>query len=225
MRILVIEDDQKIADFISKGLREEGFVVDQAGDGIDGLHLALTESYDVGIFDVMLPGVSGLDIIKKMRGTRINTPVIILSARRHVEDRIKGLQTGADDYLTKPFSFSELLARVQALMRRSSQIIEPTSLSVADLTMDLLTREVIRAGQTIELQPREFSLLQYLMRNSGRAISKTAILEHIWGYNFDPQTNAVDVLVCRLRAKIDKSFSDKLLHTLRGVGYVLKASE
>ena len=225
MRILVIEDDRKISDFIAKGLRESGFAVDQASDGIDGLHLALTEPYDVGIFDIMLPGITGLDIIQKIRASRINTPVIILSARRHVNDRIKGLQTGADDYLTKPFSFSELLARVQALIRRASGTTEPVSLKVSDLSLDLLTREVHRAGQLIELNPREFSLLQYLMQNTGRAVSKTAILEHIWGYNFDPQTNTVDVLVCRLRAKIDRSFNKKLLHTLRGVGYVLKSSE
>lgn len=224
MRILLVEDDEKIATFIAKGLKENGFTVDHAADGIDGLHLALTETYDAGIFDIMLPGIDGLQIIEKMRGSGINMPLIILSARHTVDDRIKGLQTGADDYLVKPFSFSELLTRVQVLIRRSRGTTDPTSLSMADLTLNLLTREVTRAGKSIELQPREFSLLQFLMQNSGKAVSKTAILEHIWGYNFDPQTNAVDVLVCRLRAKIDKHFETKLLHTLRGVGYVLKVS-
>jgi len=224
MRILLVEDDEKIATFIAKGLKENGFTVDHAADGIDGLHLALTETYDAGIFDIMLPGIDGLQIIEKMRGSGINMPLIILSARHTVDDRIKGLQTGADDYLVKPFSFSELLTRVQVLIRRSRGTTEPTSLSMADLTLNLLTRDVTRANQSIELQPREFSLLQFLMQNAGKAVSKTAILEHIWGYNFDPQTNAVDVLVCRLRAKVDKHFETKLLHTLRGVGYVLKVS-
>ena len=223
MRILLVEDDQKIANFIAKGLREAGYTVDHADDGLDGLHLALTESYDANIFDIMLPEVNGLQIIKKMRSSGITTPVIILSARHSVDDRIKGLQTGADDYLIKPFSFSELLARVQALIRRATGATEPTSLKIGDLELDLLSREISRAGQKIELQPREFSLLQYMMQNAGKAISKTAILDHIWGYNFDPQTNVVDVLVCRLRAKIDKDFEPKLLHTLRGVGYVFKA--
>lgn len=224
MRILLVEDDEKIATFIAKGLKENGFTVDHATDGIDGLHLSLTETYDAGIFDIMLPGIDGLQIIEKMRGSGINMPLIILSARHTVDDRIKGLQTGADDYLVKPFSFSELLTRVQVLIRRSRGTTEPTSLSIGDLTLNLLTREVTRSGQNIELQPREFSLLQFLMQNAGKAVSKTAILEHIWGYNFDPQTNAVDVLVCRLRAKIDKHFETKLLRTLRGVGYVLKVS-
>jgi len=224
MRILLVEDDEKIATFIAKGLKENGFTVDHAADGIDGLHLALTETYDAGIFDIMLPGIDGLQIIEKMRGSGINMPLIILSARHTVDDRIKGLQTGADDYLVKPFSFSELLTRVQVLIRRSRGTTEPTSLSMADLTLNLLTRDVTRANQSIELQPREFSLLQFLMQNAGKAVSKTAILEHIWGYNFDPQTNAVDVLICRLRAKVDKHFETKLLHTLRGVGYVLKVS-
>ncbi|WP_300668654.1 response regulator [Desulfoluna sp.] len=223
MRILLVEDDEKIAAFIAKGLKEAGYTVDHAANGTDGLHLALTETYDAGIFDIMLPEIDGLQIIETMRGSDINMPLIILSARHRVDDRIKGLQTGADDYLVKPFSFSELLTRVQALIRRSRGTTDPTSLSMADLTLNLLTREIVRAGRDIELQPREFALLQFLMQNAGKAISKTAILEHIWGYNFDPQTNTVDVLVCRLRAKIDKEFPEKLLHTLRGVGYVLKA--
>lgn len=225
MRILLIEDDNKIADFISKGLKESGYTVDKTDNGIDGLHLVLTESYDLGIFDIMLPGIDGLEIIKKMRSSGKNLPVLVLSARHSVEDRVKGLESGADDYLVKPFSFSELLARVQALIRRSKGQTEPTELNVEDISLNLLTREVVRAGQKIDLQPREYSLLQFLMQNTGRAISKTAILEHIWGYNFDPQTNAVDVLVHRLRSKIDKDFQNKLLHTLRGVGYVLKGEE
>ncbi len=224
MRILLVEDDEKIAAFIAKGLKESGYTVDHAADGIDGLHLALTETFDAGIFDIMLPGIDGLQIIETMRGSGINMPLIILSARHSVDDRIKGLQTGADDYLVKPFSFSELLTRVQALIRRSRGTTDPTNLSMADLTLNLLTREVGRAGRNIELQPKEFSLLQFMMQNAGKAVSKTTILEHIWGYNFDPQTNTVDVLVCRLRAKIDKEFPKKLLHTLRGVGYVLKVS-
>lgn len=222
MRILVIEDDNKISNFIAMGLKEDGFAVDQAENGIDGLHLALTEPYDLGIFDIMLPKISGLEIIEKIRSSGINMPVIILSARRHVQERVTGLQTGADDYLTKPFSFSELLARVQALLRRASETAAPSSLRAGGLKMDLLTREVFREGKTIELQPKEFSLLRYLMQNPGRAVSKTAILEHVWGYNFDPQTNAVDVLVCRLRSKMDKEFDHKMLITLRGVGYALK---
>ncbi len=223
MRILLIEDDQKIANFIARGLRETGHTVDHAADGLDGLDLALNENYDAGIFDIMLPKMNGLQIIVKMRESEINMPIIILSARHSVDDRIKGLQTGADDYLVKPFSFSELLTRVQALIRRSTGAPDPTNFEIGDLRLDLLSREVVRAGQRIELQPREFSLLRFMMQNAGKAISKTVILEQIWGYHFDPQTNAVDVLVCRLRAKIDKNFDPKLLHTLRGVGYVLKA--
>lgn len=224
MRLLLIEDDRKIADFVKKGMREAGFAVDYAENGIDGLHLALTESYDVAIFDLMLPGLDGLSIIEKMRKSHIKTPVLVLSAKRSVDDRVKGLHTGADDYLIKPFSFSELLARVQALIRRASDAKEPTRLSVGDLSMDLLGRAVVRGGKSVELMPKEFALLEYLLRNAGKVVSKTAILEHVWDYDFDPQTNPVDVLVCRLRNKIDRDFSFKLLHTLRGVGYVLKSS-
>jgi heavy metal response regulator len=224
MRLLLVEDDRKIADFVSRGLSEAGFAVDRADNGIDGLHLALTEPYDAAVFDIMLPGLDGLAIIQRMREARLKTPVLVLSAKRDVEDRIKGLQTGADDYLTKPFSFSELLARVQALIRRASDSVEPTHLSVGDLKLDLLTRAVRRGDMEIELMPKEFELLHFLMRNVGKVVSKTAILEHVWGYDFDPQTNAVDVLVCRLRGKIDRDFTTKLVHTLRGVGYVLKPS-
>ena len=224
MRILLVEDDLKIASFILKGLKEAGFASDHTTDGEEGLYLALTEPYDTAIIDIMLPKLDGLTLIEELRRKRINTPVIILSAKRSIDDRVKGLQKGGDDYLTKPFSFSELLARVQALIRRASREPEPTVLSLGDLSMDLLTREVIRTGTRIELQPREFALLEYLMRNVGRVISKTMILEHIWDYNFDPQTNVVDVLVCRLRNKVDRDFDVKMIHTVRGVGYVLKAS-
>lgn len=223
MRILLVEDDREIASFILKGLKEGGFAVDHAADGEDGLYLALNEPYDAAIVDIMLPKLDGLALIEQMRGQNVNTPVIILSAKRSVDDRIKGLQKGGDDYLTKPFSFSELLARLQALIRRATRTAEPARLSVGDLSMDLLTREVVRAGNRIELQPREFSLLEYLMRNAGRVVSRTMILEHVWDYNFDPQTDVVDVLVCRLRNRVDRDFDEKMICTVRGVGYVLKA--
>ncbi len=222
MRILVVEDDKKIASFVEKGLKEAGFAVDLAPDGVDGLHLGLTESYDAVVVDIMLPGLDGLSVIERMRASKITTPVIILSARRSVDDRVKGLQSGGDDYLTKPFSFSELLARVQALIRRSSQVAEPSSLNAGDLSIDLLTREVRRGDHEIALPAREFALLEYLMRHPGRIVSKTSILENVYDYSFDPQTNVVDVLVCRLRNKVDKDFSTKMIHTVRGMGYVLK---
>ena len=222
MRILVVEDDKKIASFVKKGLEAAGFAVDHAPDGEEGLHLALTESYDASIIDLMLPKLDGLTLIENIRKERINTPIIILSAKGSIDDRVRGLQTGSDDYLTKPFAFSELLARVQALIRRSTGTSEPTTLSLADLSLDLLTREVYRAEKKMELQPREFSLLEYLMRNAGKVVSKTMIMEHVWDYHFDPQTNVVEARVSRLRDKIDKGFGDKLIHTVRGVGYVLK---
>ena len=222
MRILVVEDDKKIASLVVKGMEQAGFAVDHAEDGEDALHLALSEPYDAAIVDVMLPKLDGLTIIERMRQKRILTPVIVLSAKRSVDDRVRGLQTGGDDYLVKPFSFSELLARVHALIRRASHETEPTRLLIGELSLDLLSREVARAGKKIELQPREFSLLEYLMRNSGRVVSKTMIIEHVWGYNFDPQTNVVDVLVSRLRNKVDRDFENKVIHTHRGVGYALK---
>ena len=222
MRILLVEDDGKIASFIVKGFKAESFAVDHAADGEDGLHLALTEPYDAAIIDLMLPKLDGLSLIEQMRREKIKTPVIILSARGSVDDRVKGLHTGGDDYLTKPFAFSELLARVQALIRRSSDASEPTKLMVADVTINLITREVVRAGKTIELQPLEFSLLEYLMRNVGRVVSKTMIMEHVWDYYFDPQTNVVESRIYKLREKVDKDYSNKLIHTVRGVGYVLK---
>jgi two-component system OmpR family response regulator len=224
MRILVVEDDEKIASFAVKGLKQAGFAVDHANNGEDGLHLASTVPYDAAVVDIMLPRVDGLTLIEELRRQKIATPVIILSAKRSVDDRVRGLQVGGDDYLTKPFAFSELLARVQALIRRTTTVAsEPTRLVVGDLTMDLLSREVTRDEQRLDLQPREFALLEYLMRNAGRPVSKISILEHVWDYAFDPQTNVVDVLVSRLRNKVDRDFSEKMILTMRGVGYVLKA--
>ena len=222
MRLLLVEDDIKIASFIIKGLKSSGFAVDHAPDGEDGLHMALNEPYDVAVIDLMLPKIDGLTLIENMRNQKINTPVIILSAKGSIDDRVKGLYAGGDDYLTKPFAFSELLARVQALIRRSSGTSDPTVISVGDLSVNLLTREVMRDETAIELQPLEYSLLEYLMRNSGKVVSKTMIMEHVWNYNFDPQTNVVEARICRLRDKIDKPFEKKIIHTVRGVGYVLK---
>lgn len=224
MRILVVEDDEKIASFIVKGLRQAGFAVDHAGNGQAGLELALASSYDAAVMDVMLPKLDGLSIIERLRTQKILTPVLILSAKRSVDDRVRGLQTGGDDYLTKPFSFTELLARVQALIRRASREAEPTRLVAGELSMDLLKREVTRGGNRLDLQPREFALLEYLMRNAGRVVSKTMIIEHVWGYDFDPLTNVVDVLVSRLRHKVDREFGEKMIQTHRGVGYALKIS-
>ncbi|MPZ78440.1 MAG: response regulator [Deltaproteobacteria bacterium] len=224
MRILVVEDDKKIGSFVTRGLKEAGFVVDRAEDGESGLDLALAATYDAIIMDLMLPRLDGLSIVEELRRQKIYSPVIILSAKRSVDDRIKGLQHGGDDYLTKPFSFAELLARVHALIRRASHETEPTRLVQGELSLDLLTREITRSGKKIDLQPREFSLLEYLMRNTGRVVSKTMIIEHVWGYNFDPQTNVVDVLVSRLRNKVDRDFDKKLIHTHRGVGYAFKLS-
>jgi len=222
MRLLLVEDDLKIASFISKGLKQAGFAVDHVADGKEGLRLALSEPYDMAIIDIMLPLLDGLTVIERLRHHKVNIPVLILSAKRSVDDRVKGLQTGSDDYLTKPFAFSELLARVQALIRRANGVKEPTGLTVGDLSINLLTREATRSGVSIDLQPREFALLEYLMRNPGRIVSKTMIMEHVWDYNFDPQTNIVEARVCRLRDKIDRSFAKKMIHTIRGVGYVIK---
>jgi two-component system OmpR family response regulator len=222
MHALIIEDDHTIADFVARGLREAGFAVDVAGDGEEGLQVALEQNPDVAIVDLMLPRRDGLSVIDELRRHGRTTPVLILSARRSVDDRVRGLQAGGDDYLTKPFAFAELLARVQALVRRASRAPEPTTLTVDDLALDLLTRKVTRAGTVIELRPREFALLEYLMRNAGKVVSKTMILSHVWEYNFDPQTNIVDVLVSRLRDRIDRPFEKKLLQTVRGVGYVIR---
>lgn len=222
MRLLLIEDDQKIASFVTKGFKSEGFAVDHAPDGLRGLDLGLTEPYDVIIVDVMLPKLDGLLVIENLRRQKISTPIIILSAKDSVDDRVKGLQLGSDDYLPKPFAFAELLARVQALMRRGGSQTETTTLEVGELTLNLINREVYRGGEKIELQPLEYSLLAYLMRNREKVVSKTMIMEHVWDYHFDPQTNVVEARICRLRDKIDKGFDTKMIHTVRGVGYVLR---
>ncbi|MCP5197093.1 MAG: response regulator transcription factor [Gammaproteobacteria bacterium] len=222
MRLLLIEDDLKIVSFVSKGFKEAGFIVEHAGDGKTGLQMALASSYDVAVMDIMLPGLDGLSIIDELRQRRSKLPVIILSAKRSLDERIEGLQAGGDDYLTKPFAFTELLARVQALIRRASAIPEPTGITVGDLSIDLLRRSVMRGGKKIDLQPREFALLEYLARNTGRVVSKTMIMERVWDYNFDPQTNIVESRICRLRDKVDKGFDTPLIHTVRGTGYVLK---
>ena len=222
MRVLVAEDDPVIAGFVAQGLREAGYAVDVASTGTEGLRLASGGGYDAAVIDVMLPGLDGLTVIEQLRAKKVQTPVLILSARHSVDDRIKGLQAGGDDYLTKPFAFAELLARLQALLRRAGATTEPTRLIVGDLSLDLLSRRVERAGRPIDLRPREFALLEYLIRHPGRVLSKTMILSHVWGYSFDPGTNVVDVLVSRLRDKIEKGFDQKRIHTMRGAGYVLK---
>ena len=222
MRILVVEDDLKIAQFIQKGLKSSGFAVDHAVTGTKGFEMAFEEPYDTMVVDIMLPQLDGISLIKMIRKRENNTPVIILSARDRVDDRVKGLQAGADDYLTKPFAFSELLARVQALIRRAGNITDPVNLSYADLNVDILKRQVKRGSEIIELQPLEFSLLEYLLRNRERVVSKTMIMEHVWNYSFDPMTNVVEARICRLRDKIDKGYDPKLIHTIRGAGYVLK---
>jgi two-component system, OmpR family, response regulator len=224
MRILIVEDDSTIAHFIEKGLQQEGFAIDRVDNGIDGLHMVLTEPYDAAILDIMLPGLDGLALLEKMRSSGVTTPVIILSAKRSLDDRIKGLQSGGDDYLTKPFAFSELVARLHALIRRSTGTAEPTTLAAADLKIDLLTRAVTRGEAAIDLQPKEYALLEYLMRNKGRVVTKTMIIEHVWNYNFDPETNVVEARICRLRDKIDKGYEPKLIQTIRGAGYVLKTA-
>ncbi len=223
MRLLLVEDDKKIASFIEKGLRESGFTVDVCYDGVEGLSVALTEEFDVAVMDIMLPLLDGLSVIEKMREKGVQIPVLILSARQSVDDRIQGLQRGGDDYMIKPFSFSELLARVQALIRRDQKNTRPTVLVVDTLEMDLLKHEVQRDGEKIELPAKEYALLEYMMRNPEVVLSKTSILERVYDYAFDPQTNVVDVLVCRLRNKIDKDYDKKLIHTVRGMGYVLRA--
>ena len=221
MRILVVEDDNKIASFVVKGLKQAGYAVDHCADGEEALILAETTGYDAAVVDIMLPKLDGLSLIQRLRAGKCRTPILILSAKASVDDRVKGLRAGGDDYLTKPFAFSELLARTQALIRRATQTAEPTRLAAGDLTLDLLTREVTRGKEKIELPAREFALLEYLLRNAGRAVTKTMILEHIFDYSFDPQTNVVDVLVHRLRAKIDPDRTR--LQTIRGVGYVLRS--
>lgn len=223
MHFLVVEDDDKIGSFIQRGLEQEGHHVDWVKDGNEGVAFGRTADYDAAIIDLMLPGRDGMSVIRLLRADHVKTPVIVLSARSAVEDRVAGLRAGADDYLTKPFSFAELVARLEALQRRASTPpAETTRLEYADLSLDLLSRRATRAGRQIELLAKEFSLLELLMRNPERVLSKTMILERVWDYTFDPQTNVVDVLVSRLRKKIDRDFPTKLIHTLRGVGYVLR---
>lgn len=223
MRLLLVEDDKKIASYLEKGLRESGFNVDICYDGSEGLNVALTEEFDVAVIDIMLPFLDGLSLIEMMREKGVQTPVLILSARQSVDDRVQGLQRGGDDYMVKPFSFSELLARVQALIRRDQKNTRPTMLAVDTLQMDLLKHEVYRDGGKIELPAKEYALLEYMMRNPDVVLSKTSILERVYDYAFDPQTNVIDVLVCRLRNKIDRGYEQKMIHTVRGMGYVLRS--
>ncbi len=223
VRILVVEDDARIASFVVKGLKQEGYAADHAPDGDTALALASTTTYDAAVVDVMLPGLDGLSLVRRLRAQGAGLPVLFLSARSSVEDRVKGLQAGGDDYLTKPFAFAELSARLQALIRRATRVPEATRLAVGDVAMDLVTRAVTVAGAPVELQPREFALLEYLLRHPGRPVTKTMILEHVWDYSFDPQTNVVDVLMHRLRAKADPDKSR--IETVRGVGYVFKAAK
>jgi DNA-binding response OmpR family regulator len=222
LKILVVEDDPKIASFIGKGFKEAGFAVDQAANGDSALELVLALRYDAAVVDIMLPGLDGVSLVKALRKRGKKLPVIFLSAKRELGTRVAALEKGGDDYMVKPFAFAELLARVKALLRRSSAGPEKTRLREGDLSLDLLTRQATRAGKKIELQAKEFSLLEQFMRSPGAPLSKTSILEHVWDYHFDPQTNLVDVLVSRLRAKIDKGFDKKFIHTVRGVGYVLR---
>ncbi|HEU0154492.1 MAG TPA: response regulator transcription factor [Stellaceae bacterium] len=222
MKLLVVEDDRETAAYLAKGLGESGYTVDRAADGREGLFLASSGSYDAIVVDRLLPGLDGLSLLGALRAAEIRTPALILSALGTVDDRVKGLRAGGDDYLVKPFAFSELLARIEALLRRGAAVAATTRLAVGDLELDLLTRTVKRSGKPIELLPREFSLLEYLMRNAGHVVTRTMLLEHVWDYHFDPQTNVVDVHVSRLRQKIDKSFEHPLLHTVRGAGYCLR---
>jgi len=223
MRILVIEDDRDAASWLIKGLTESGHVIDHAANGEDGLAMAQENLHDILIVDRMLPKMDGLTIIRTLRAKGVTTPVLILSALSDVDERVKGLRAGGDDYLAKPYAFSELLARVEGLGRRNSQEPQETKLKAVDLEIDLLTRAVTRAGQNIPLQPREFKLLEYLMRNAGHIVTRTMLLENVWDYHFDPQTNVIDVHVSRLRSKIDKGFDEPLLQTVRGAGYMIRA--
>jgi two-component system OmpR family response regulator len=225
MKLLIIEDDRETAAYLVKGLSESGYTVDHSGDGRHGLFLATSGSYDAIILDRMLPGMDGLALLGALRGAEIRTPALILSALGSVDDRVKGLRSGGDDYLVKPFAFSELLARIEVMLRRGADAPSVTRLRVADLELDLLTRSVKRADKTIDLLPREFQLLEYLMRNAGHVVTRTMLLENVWDYHFDPQTNVIDVHVSRLRQKIDRNFDRPLLHTVRGAGYCLRAAE
>jgi two-component system, OmpR family, response regulator len=222
MRVLVIEDDRETAQFLSKSLKESGHAADIAGDGETGLELAQAGQHDVLIVDRMLPRLDGLSVIKTLRAEGVRTPVLVLSALGDVDDRVKGLRAGGDDYLTKPYAYSELLARIEALARRAVPEEQETRYAVGDLVLDRLSHRVTRGGEQIPLQPREYRLLEYLMKNAGQVVTRTMLLEHVWDYHFDPQTNVIDVHVSRLRAKIDKTFDKPLLHTVRGAGYMIR---
>ena len=221
MRILVIEDEKKVAHFIKKGLEEEHYAVDHAFDGESGLYMAEVNEYDLIVLDLMIPKIDGLEVLKRLRGNRNNVPILVLTAKDSIEDIVKGLDTGCDDYLTKPFDFLEFLARIRALLRREKIDKEPT-LKVADLTLSLVTHKVMRRGKEIELTAKEYSLLEYFMRNPDKVLTRTMISEHVWDYHFDSMTNVIDVYVNYLRKKIDKEFEPKLIHTIRGVGYIMK---
>ena len=221
MRILMVEDDAAVAGFVRQGLREASYAVDWASDGVDGLHLASTESYDAIVLDLMLPRMDGLTLLRNLRSRKTDTPIICLTARDAVNDRVEGLNAGADDYLAKPFSFAELQARINALLRRGHRLTN-NPIVVGDLSIDVLGRVVQRGSQRIDLSPREFALLEYLARNAGNILSRTMLMEHVWDINQDPLTNVVDVHVNRLRKKVDHGFNEPLIHTIRGVGYVLR---
>ena len=223
MRILVVEDDREAASYLTRGLKESGHIVDHALDGQDGLHLAMGGNYDVAVVDRMMPRMDGLTMVRRMRDEGNRTPVLFLSALGEVDDKVKGLRAGGDDYLAKPFAFTELLARIDALVRRNGQETVQTKLQVGDLELDLLSRTATRSGNKIDLQPREFLLLEYLMKHAGQVVTRTMLLENVWEYHFDPQTNVIDVHMSRLRAKLDKNFGEPLLHTIRGAGYSLRA--
>ena len=224
MRVLVVDDDRRLARFMAKGLRENGWAVDLAYDGVDAAHLGRTETYDAIVLDIMLPGQSGYEVIRELRRAGAEVPVLCLTARDDVKDRVLGLDLGADDYLVKPFHFPELLARLRALQRRSPKMA-PVELRSGDLILDPATRRVVRAGRPIELTPKEFSLLEYLMRRAGTVVTRTAITESVWDMNFESMTNVVDVFINRLRAKVDRPFKTSLIHTVRGVGYVMKPED
>lgn len=225
MRILIIEDDAQTADYMAKGLREAGHVIDHAEDGRDGLYMASSGEYDAVVLDRMLPQLDGLKVLEALRAASIETPVLILSALGQVDDRVTGLRAGGDDYLTKPFAFSELLARVESMTRRRGPGAPDTTLTVGDLSLDRLSRKVTRAGRAVDLQPREFQLLEFLMRHAGQVVTRTMLLEGVWDYHFDPQTNVIDVHMSRLRQKVDKGFERPLIHTVRGAGYMLSAED
>ena len=225
MKVLLIEDDSQLVTFIQKGLSQAGFSVEIAMDGKTGLNMALEFDVDVAVIDIMLPLMDGFTVIREIRKTRSGLPILVLSAKRSVEDRVRGLEIGSDDYLTKPFSFTELIARIRALVRRTGAQAEATKVEVLGLSLDLLSREVRKGKENIDLLPKEFSLLEYLVRNKGRVLTRTQILEQVWGYQFDPESNVVDVHICRLREKLDDTGERRLIRTIRGVGYILKEDE